>query len=360
MNICVTGYFGSGSSACLDYLSELDNTFFLNRSDDYEHSLFYIGNGLFELYETLYADSSNYLTRSHALNDFYDLSLNQYKTNYGWYGSYKRLVGKEFVDILNEFFNSISKQQEPANDIADCTGVYYSPFKAVLQIGASILMDYHIAVLGRQYKRKRRPFRYITVDKDGFESECRSFLDEYARICNLDRKPIAVFDHLISAEQVYGVRNLIPDDYKIIIVDRNPVDSYLIAKKIWSHKKQGYTAPVPLDVNEFCKNYKYQRRNILHTINMENVLYIYFEELVLNYEEITNRINSFIGSEAMKINTIKKRFNPEISINNINLGSVYSDESENINYIINYFTEDVFGRRFDYFTNYNNNKSSVF
>lgn len=359
-NICVTGFFASGSSACFDYLSEFDNTFSIKGRDDYEHSLFYIGDGLFELYDRLYSDSSNYLSRSHALNNFIDLFYEQYNNDYGWFGSYKKILGSDFKNACELFIDSISAKQGVAVDLADYHGVYYSPLKAVLQIGAHFVYGYKITKLGRQYKKQSRPFRYITVNEEEFVEHTKEFLASYAKLCNKENKEVTLFDHLVSAEQIYGVSKLLPDNYKIILIDRNPVDMYLISKHIWGSKKNGYCAPVPENVDDFCFNYLFQRRNIGKIKELKNVLYLSFEDLVLNYDKAIIKINEFCKLSERNHILVKSFFNPEISKNNINLESLYPDENENIKVIRNKIPSDSYKIKFESISRLRTDAKKVF
>ncbi len=329
-SICVTGFYASGSSACLDYLSEYESTSFINGKEDYEHSMFYIGDGLFELYDRLYSDKSNYISRSHALNDYVDLVNNQYNNNFGWFGSYKLLLGENFKKISNDFINSISSKQGVAVDVADYYGVHFSLIKGLLQLGAHFIYKYKISKFGRKYKKKTRVFRYLIADENTFRNNAKIFLEAYSKLCNKNNTNIIVHDHLVSAEQLYGIKYFLPDSYKVIIVDRNPVDLYLVTKKIWGSAKFGYAPPTPLAVEDFCWNYMYQRRNLEKMKEMSNVLYIKFEELVQDYDKVIKIIDDFCGLKKEEHKFPKKYFNPEISINNIDLESCYPEEKENI------------------------------
>lgn len=334
--ICVTGFFASGSSAVIDYLSEFDTTCLFNEGKDYEHSLFYVGDGLFELYDRLFSDRTNYISRSHALNQFCDMCIRQYHNDFGWFGSYKRLIGKPFLDSLNDFVSSISGEDGKTADIADYQGVHFSLLKGLLQIGAHIVYGYKITKFGRQYKKSDRPFRYVTCSQELFIEKCKLFLSRYSELCNNKNKQIVVFDHLVSAEQVWGTDMFLPEDYKIILVDRNPVDSYLLSKYVWNDKKHYYHPPVPLDsIRDFCNHYIFQRRNIEKIRNMRNVYYVRFEELVVNYNAIVSEINDFCGLDSVSHALPRQKFNPEISINNINVDRLYPDEKENLEYIRN-------------------------
>ena len=340
--ICVTGFFSSGSSAVIDFLSEFDSTSFLNGREQYEHSLFYIGNGLFELYDCLFSDRSNYLSRSHALNDFVDLTINQYEKNYGWFGSYKKYIGKDFKSISDDFVSNISKSQGVAVDLADYKGVHFSLIKGILQIGAHFAYGYKISKFGRQYKKLNRPYRYLICTEKEFISHSQRYLEQYLNVCNVNRKKHVVFDHLVTAEQIYGVRAFLTNSYRTIVLDRNPVDIYLLSKYIWDTPKHYYHPPVPLNVKDFCNNYLFQRRNIDEIKKQKNVLYIRFEDLVLNYKDTTKQIMDFCGLKEKEHTKKKKYFNPEISQKNIGLDVIYPNESTNIKYILKSIPSDMY------------------
>ena len=88
--IAVTGYYGTGSSAVVDLLSEVDGVeFALGRR--YEHTNLNCRDGLFDLEAILYSPNTCFYSRDMALNRFIDEMEKQYKYNFGWYGTYKNI-----------------------------------------------------------------------------------------------------------------------------------------------------------------------------------------------------------------------------------------------------------------------------
>ena len=112
INVAVTGYFGTGSSAVVDLLKEYENVRvvpFENQS--YEHNVLYHHGGLYDVCtllsrgNTLYTSDkviSTFITEMKRLNDY----------NYVWFGSYQKMFGNKFMDLVYEFVESIAEKRE--------------------------------------------------------------------------------------------------------------------------------------------------------------------------------------------------------------------------------------------------------
>ena len=90
-----------------------------------------------------------------------------------------------------------------------------------------------------------------------------------------------------------------------------------VFKYYWYPKECGI--PFPLDVHEFCRYYKDLRK--LENLYNSNIkaLKINFEDLVLNYNETIKKIEDYIGLQDSEHIHKLKHFNPEKSINNIQI-----------------------------------------
>ena len=180
-NIFVTGYYGTGSSAVIDLMSEYDGTACaIGRR--YEHSLFLCRGGLIDLYERCFGDMTNRMIRDRAINDFIDEMYRQNDNDFGWYGSYKKLYGKKFSENVNEFVSAISCEGDK-KAIAHGKGVRFSFVKAILQLGAAVLKGYKITKLGRQYCYDGKTVRYLTADEQEFLLRAKKFTSEYFSMC---------------------------------------------------------------------------------------------------------------------------------------------------------------------------------
>jgi hypothetical protein len=104
------------------------------------------------------------------------------------------------------------------------------------------------------------------------------------------------------------------DNPKAIILERDPRDLYLLAKKVALSKARW----IPSDnVEDFIKFYKLIReKSNVHT-QSDQILYVKYEDLIYEYKDTSTRINNFLN---LKEHTWpKKYFQPEISINNTQL-----------------------------------------
>lgn len=333
-NVCVTGFYGTGSSAVLDYLKEFDTSIFLKKNGDYEDSTFYIGGGLFELRDRLFGLASCYSSRSIAINDFIALTDKHYRYNFGWFGSYKKLIGPDYLKIRDTFINSISTPEPNTKSLTTVEKTYFSPLKACLQVGAHCLKGYKISRLGIAYKRSKLPFRLLNVDEKTFLAKSREFLSSYCELCKRGADGINVFDHLVSAEQIPGVLDFFPGDLRVIVVDRDPVDLYLVDKYIWPQVRFGkQNSFYPPKVTDYCDFFSEQRRNVSKIKDNPKIFYLKFESLVYDYENSTRQIEDFLGLSPSAHTKKLSCLDPKKSIVNTNLSSLFPNEKENIEYI---------------------------
>ena len=96
MKIAVTGYYGTGSSAVIDFLSEFKNVS-CAIGNRYEHYPFLGQNAILDLENRLFDENSNYMIRDYAINEFIKEMKRQNDHNFGWFGSYKKLFGDKFI-----------------------------------------------------------------------------------------------------------------------------------------------------------------------------------------------------------------------------------------------------------------------
>ena len=132
MNVVVTGFFGTGSSAVLDLLKEYDNiTIVPETGFAYEHSVFFVPGGLFDLcVRLLYGNSPQ--SSDMAINDFIVAMKRLNDNDFGWFGSYKSLLGEDFMKIVNDFVGRISTIKKGSNSNHYKT-VRFSVIKAAAQ-----------------------------------------------------------------------------------------------------------------------------------------------------------------------------------------------------------------------------------
>ena len=311
-NIFVTGFYGTGSSAVIDLLSEFDGVdVALGRR--YEHCLFLGQSCLLDMYQRLFGPVSNRMIQDRAINDFIDEMKRQNNYDFGWYGSYKKLFGTKFFDAVTEFVNSISVESNDSG-IAHAKGVRFSFVHAVLQIGAAILKGYKITKLGRKYLYDNRQMRYLTATENEFIASARKFIDTYFELC--EKEETEIYDHILLPEQCGAMKNIFTNE-KLIIVDRDPRDIYLSSYYVWNTVRCGrQRPPFPDGIDAFCKMWKSVHTKTYENADCTRVKIVKFEDLIYDYDRSVKEIAEFCELDEKAHKRKKETFNPADSIKN--------------------------------------------
>jgi hypothetical protein len=116
------------------------------------------------------------------------------------------------------------------------------------------------------------------------------------------------------------------DNPKVIIIDRDPRDLYVINKALWGC---GF---IPMhNVGQFIKWYSSTRQlRENETINNENCLFLCFESLIYDYDNMLTRIMKFTNLSTNAHIHKLKYFNPELSKRNTMIFKQYPDLYEDV------------------------------
>ena len=118
------------------------------------------------------------------------------------------------------------------------------------------------------------------------------------------------------------------NDIKVFIVDRDPRDIFVLEKYVW---RDGV---IPLNVEEFCKWFKYTREHRLtEQVNTDQVRFIQFEDMIYRYEETAQKISDWLGLDLNEQNKKKQYFNPERSRKNTHMWKKIKCDMKEIEYI---------------------------
>lgn len=312
--IAVTGYYGTGSSAVIDLLSEVQGVS-PALGARYEHTNLNCAGGIFDLEARLFNGNADYYSRDIALNDFYNEMYKQYRYNFGWYGSYKKLLGEKYMESVNALVDAISVRGDK-NCLAHTVKKRFSPVKAVLQLSAKVFLKRRYGVLGCKYVHDNDPQRFLTASHEQFMQAARTFINTYFGLCQKDDDDM-VYDHLLFPEQGNVVGRFFDDDFRLIIVDRDPRDIYISDKYFWSMAKFGnQTMPMPRDVDGFCDYWLAMHERADLQRGQKNILFVQFEDLIYRYGETVKKIFDFCGFDGKRHIREKQAFVPEKSINN--------------------------------------------
>lgn len=322
INVAITGYYSTGSSALVDLLKEYDNTAIASPVDgDYEHMAFYSPGALYDLGAILLGDSRCPYTSDMAINHFIESAKRLYEHDFGWYGSYKKYYGNRFMESTLKFVEEISKKKD-RKSAAHAKEVRFSIKKAILQLGAKLVYKRPITVLGREYVFDDNPTYFSVPTIEEFSKASKEYAKSYLEMCGKDAD-VNVFDHLLWPQQVSTLDVYMPDNLKVIVLQRDPRDMYLLNKYYW-HKPPVSTANpyYPTDAQAFIEEWK---RTISLEKDTERVLFLNFEDLIYRYEETVKKIEQFLGiSEENHIRQFNN-FEPERSIENTQVFNLSDD-----------------------------------
>lgn len=314
MNIAVTGFFGTGSSAVLDLLKEYDGVVTVPQTGHaYEHSVFFVPGGLFSLCSQLLHGNSPQGSDM-VVNNFVDAMRRLNDNDFGWFGSYKAMFGDEFMNIVNRFVERISVVRASSNS-NHALGVRFSLAKAVAQYVMHILKKRSVTKYGTWYIKDKKPVYFSMPTEDELYAAAREFTSGYMSLFakNTNSRHL-IFDHLIWPQQVSEFRRCFDDSLKVIVSMRDPRDVYVSDQFIWSEPPMGHSkAHFPSNVEDFVDEW---RRTMALTSKSDNLMVVHFEDLVCHYEATKAEIEKFLGIEPSQHTRAKQFFRPEASIEN--------------------------------------------
>ena len=338
--VSTTGFGHSGSGAILDYLSEFSNTTvfgfhdpcssgYNNKENDIKISeidFFRVAGSVLDMernfcYPNYFNDSFCIKYFLHVAEYFYRKGI--IYTDYFW-------------ELTHKFIDDITDLKIKTHDGFE--GLYFLKLKYKRKRYANLVSPLTIESLDND--------RYIYYLKKLSTSEYRSIANEYITkfLNSIESKDFLICDQILTTSAPDIDRKIeYFGDFKQIVVWRDPRDVYvtgILKDEQW----------IPKNPEDFVKWY-YQRGTpaYVNVASHPNILLIRFEDLVINYDEISKKINNFIGIDEEKHINKKQYFNPDISINNIGIYKNYKNQNE-IKYIEAHLKE------YCYFQNINDNK----
>ena len=340
LNIAVTGYFGTGSSAVIDLLREYKDVVVVPEIGRlYEHEIFYYPGGLFDLC-TLLTHGNTPQGSDIYINRFFETMhrLNDY--DYLWYGSYKKMFGDKVMRMTEEFVNSISEKRDGTNSY-HYLKTRFDPVKAIKQIGASFLYKKKFVKYGVGYVNDRRPVYFSMPTEEELYSAAQKFTISYFDLFGKDGQ-ISVYDHLIWPQQVNTHKRCFSDNLKIIVVNRDPRDVFLSSKYVWCKPGIGNSIGKPHFGEDPIKFIDEWKRTVVLENENPNALHIYFEDLIYKYDETVATIEQFLGIPSEMHLHPKEKFNPLKSIENTQVFNMSKDKSEEAKPIEKYLSNYLY------------------
>lgn len=316
--ITCASYYGTGSSAITDLVSECDN---VHNMGDYEFRFIQDPDGIADLEYNLVENNNRH-------NSGY--ALKRYEKNV------KYLAGNKFIKKYNQFFGNewikLSREYVKSLVTVEYKGAWHQDLR---DLGAvSYFIERSINKIVRLFDREkfipvflRNNTNYATYPGESFYPITKKYIQDLFEIANTDNKEYVMADQLVPPTNVSRYLRYF-DDIKVICVDRDPRDIFLLEKKIW------HGTVIPKKTEEFCLWYKTTRvHRKTEKDDMNKVFRIQFEDLVYKYDEYSRRILDFIGISYVHHTKPKTLLIPEKSKNNTQLWKKYPQYQKDIAYI---------------------------
>lgn len=312
--ITCAGYGATGSSAITDLISEYDNVFSLGAQIEFQ--ILSEPHGFFELENAVV--SGNGLLIDIALSEFINF-YQDFKLRFSI------LKTKEIDIYLEEFFQDIN--------VISWSGGWYgsTSLQSFLSIMAKISYEKELkktTYMG--YEPETTPWiptyypytiqRYAYCSREQYHKAVKKYLNSLFKYLTKGvEKDILMVDHLVPPTDIEIYAEYF-DDLKVVCVDRDPIDLFLLNELVWGERW------IPTDdVDTYIKWFKLTRER---KSSSNHILYVKFEDLVLEYEKTVERIENFLSIDKTQHVNKYVNFDPKKSFTNLALEQKYelSDE----------------------------------
>ena len=302
--ISCASYYGSGSSAITDFVSEFDSVYSFT---DEEFRFVQDPDGISDLEYNLVENfnrhnSGHAIKRYRKLVNFYCGNIFGRKYEKFFHGNWKK-YSEEYINNRTDF----SYHGWWQYDLLDKGDFFYFRKRILNKILKLTVW-------------RNQPERTLNTLKNEI-TYCAHPSEE--KFLNCTKVYIeSLFGSVCQGASTVMVDQIVPptnlnrylryfDSIKVFIVDRDPRDSVVLEKYVWKD------CIIPSDVVEFCKWFKYTRAHRkTERVDNKSVCFIQFEDMVYKYDETAQKIVDWLGLELKEQNKKKKYFNPERSIRN--------------------------------------------
>lgn len=329
--ITCASYGGTGSSVVTDLLKEFDNA---KSFGSYEFTIAHEPNGISDLQHYIVDD----FHRIKVDEGIYRFEKNIQKIS----KVYDANFNNKFTLITNDYLNELVSVCWKGNSFTHQDR--YSKIEYFIRFSVSDKIQRILHKILRRSTGYEFVPRFPKMDmklpsctKEQFLNITRKYTESIFDVANDNGYEYIVFDQLVPPTNTSRYINYF-NDLKIIVVDRDPRDLYLLNKMFW---KEGW---IPTDnVEDFIQYFNIIRDPLKYEKDDEDkVLRVKFEDLVLKYDESIDCITKFIGISKESHIYKKKFFNPEVSIKNLKLWKKYKDYDEDIKIIEQKLSEYIY------------------
>lgn len=319
--ISCASYYGTGSSAITDFVSEYGNVYsFTSEEFRFVQDPDGISDLEYNLVENFNRHNSGHaLKRYKKLVDYYAGNgiVKRYESFF--HGAWKK-YSYEYIDKLTDFkYNGWWFY-----DLYDRGSFYHFRKRIVNKL-------LHMTIWRNDPERVFNTMKNeITYCSHPSEEKFLQCTKEY-----IDCLFASVSDgyETVMVDQIVPPTNLKRflryfDDIKVVVVDRDPRDLFVLGKYVW---KDGI---MPDNVEDFVNWFKYTRSHRKsENLNTENITFIQFEDLVYKYDETSQKLAEWLELDEKDHINPKKCFDPAVSVKNTQVFKNVDCEIYEIEYI---------------------------
>lgn len=321
--ITCASYYGTGSSAITDFVSEFDNVY---SCTNMEFRFIQDPDGISELEYNLVENfnrhnSGHALKRYKRLVDFYSGNIFGKKLS-SIFGDNWKTISYKYIDDLTDF----SFPGWWMYDLYDRGNWFYFRKRIINKILTKTVWNNRPDRVFNNMKNEMTLCSHPSEKE--FLTKTQNYLHELFDCILPEGNDTIVVDQLLPPTNLKRHLRYFSDEVKVVIVDRDPRDLFVLDKYVW---KDGI---IPNDVETFCKWFKYTRAHRKYDdLETEQICFVRFEDLIYKYESETQSLMRWLGLLSKNHNRPQKEFDPNKSIQNTQVWKKYQQAEEEVKYI---------------------------
>jgi hypothetical protein len=321
--ITTTGYGTTGSSVVTDLLKEFKN---VNSLGDFEFDFLSSVNGMRDLEYGLFELNSRGNTDVYIKQfiSYIDYLSNSRLYNYEkWFsGNFKKYSMEFLEEVIDVSWDGYNMRDIRMENIFVKIMYYAERFyqrKILKQKDSSA--QFYTKIM------KKKRYYACPKNKEEFYKKVRKYTQNLVNSVKVEpyHKFIA-FDQLVPSTDIKNYLKYF-DDLKVIVVDRDPRDLYLLEKYEYKEMFIPYQ-----DIDTFIKWYRMVRECKSKEVD-DNILRVNFEDFIYDYDDTIDKIIDFCGLDKSSWANKRRYFDPDVSIKNTKKWLVYPEAKKEINYI---------------------------
>lgn len=317
--ITCASYYGTGSSAVTDLLSEFSNIESMGSS--FECRFIQDPHGVSDL-EYYLVENNHRHNSGYAIKMFKKLLRRYCGNQFERLENYNGYFGDKFKTASEEYINQLVNEVYTGGwhyDLYDKSNLEI----LLLKIGTRIYNKFQKSIITNfiddSYRKRKNNLierklakekTYVTNPGEDFYEITKKYIEDVFFDCLKDKRNFLMVDQLIPPSNTKRYLRYF-NDLKVICVDRDPRDIYILEKVYWN------IGVIPTDVDQFIKWFEVTRAHRdVEQDDPNRVLRINFEDLIYDYDQTVSKIMIFLGINSANHTLYKQCFNPELSIKN--------------------------------------------